>query len=212
MSTSELKTSSASIESALSETMKRINENAIRLFARRAEINWRIRSLQQVMRGLQELAAKGAFPEPGAQSTDAAPAKEQPMLHHGWLRCTGGEIEPGLLSGSKHATLKLARACRIALMEAGGAAPLAEIHARIDRRGSFSFADGESPDEAILCALNAMTDDGELRRLEGRNQFLWQRTGIGQEIDTSPEPRRSAIVRVIGPRRVRLSSRAMSSP
>jgi len=77
----------------------------------------------------------------------------------------------------------LSRACRIALMEAGGAASLAEIRARIVRRGSFSFADSALANTAMLRTLHAMSDAGEIRRLEEGPPSRWQRISPTGEID-----------------------------
>jgi hypothetical protein len=179
MPITESQTSSAAIESAVSETMRQMSASALDLLARRAEINGRIRRLQQVMRGLRDLAVRSAFNEHDPRSVDLL-ASETPEQRIGAL---GGVIDLSPPGGSTNTMAGLTRACRIALMEAAAFASLEEIHARIVRRGSFSFADSESPHEAIGRALNAMADLGELRRLEKGNHRLWQRIASAREID-----------------------------
>jgi hypothetical protein len=49
-------------------------------------------------------------------------------------------------------------------MEADGIASPKEIYRRITRRDSFSFANSEVAIPAIVAALDAMTNDGEVRR------------------------------------------------
>jgi hypothetical protein len=69
-------------------------------------------------------------------------------------------------------------------MEAGGAASVDEIRSRIVRRGSFSFSDSAFADTAMIRTLHAMSDAGEIRRLEDGPQSLWQRISPAGEIDT----------------------------
>jgi hypothetical protein len=164
MLASGLNASSAAIDTSVSETIKRINASAIDLVAKRSEIDLRIRLVQQVMRGLRYLEARQAFDGSYAQSLDSGRTKEPPARRNSRRRTDDGGALP-----------VLTRACRIALMEAESAASLEEVHTRIIRRGSFLFSDSESSAKAILSALNAMTDRGELRRLDNRDQALWQR-------------------------------------
>jgi hypothetical protein len=161
-------------QSAVSETVRRVNATAVDLLTRRAEINRRIRCLHQVVQGLRnlglrDLAAVTAEPETRVNS---------PRDH------TAGRRRSPLAGGSKHLLAGLSRACRIALMEASGAASVDEIRSRIVRRGSFSFSDFPFADTAMIRTLHAMSDAGEIRRLEDGSRSLWQRISPAGEIDT----------------------------
>ncbi len=155
----EFQTSSAAIESAVSETVMRMKASARDLLVRRAEINRRIHRIQRVMQGLRALAIPHACN--GSDARLAEPKRENAKR----------EMEPGL-----------SRACRIALLESS-VASLEEIRERIARRGSFSFAEPASPDAAIIRTLNLMVEDGEIRCLEIANQTLWQRIATAEAID-----------------------------
>ena len=75
------------------------------------------------------------------------------------------------------------RACRIALMEAGGAASLDEIRALIIRRGSFAFLESGSSDSEILQTLIRMGVSGEVRCLQNHPQPVWERIAPPEELD-----------------------------
>jgi len=172
MPTSRFQTSSATRESAVAETVKRVNAEAFDLLIRRAEINQRIRCLHQVMKALQELAANrtlnvcvAAHHAPVASPVNQSTPHRYSVV---WMRSP-------MPDRSQHLPAALMRACRIALMEAGGTASADEIRARILRRGSFRFADSGLADTAIIQTLNVMTDGGEVRRLEAGSQSMWQR-------------------------------------
>jgi hypothetical protein len=183
-------TSPAVSESAVSETAKRVNAKALDLLTRRAEINQRIRCLQQVIQGLRDLATSATFNGCDA----AAPARTlkrkrkrtMPGNNSTPRGRTVGPMRPPLPGRSKHLPAGLMRACRIALMETGGTASPDEIRTRIVRRGSFSFADSGFANAAIIRTLNAMGDDGEVRRLGDGFQSLWQRIALARESDTLP--------------------------
>jgi hypothetical protein len=168
MPTSVLNAPPATIETAVSATIECINASAIDLVAKRAEIDSRIRRLQQVVRGLRYLEARKAFDTRYAQPVDSDPSDADPSEEPPVRRNPRRSRDGGAMTA-------LARACRIALMEAESAAPLEEIQARIVRRGSFLFSDSESFAETIICTLNAMTDHDELRRFKNGGQLLWQR-------------------------------------
>jgi hypothetical protein len=183
MPATEFRTSTAVTESAVSETMKRMNATALDLLSRRVEVNRRIRCLQQVMRGLRDLAIKSAFNEHDGPSIDAGYARRRPFAGTTALRHTSRSTpDCRLPNSSTNVVPGLSRACRIALMESGTAS-LEEIRARILRRGSFSFADFRLANEAITRTLNVMTDDGEICRLEIGSQWVWQRIAMA-EVDT----------------------------
>jgi hypothetical protein len=179
-------TSPAVSESAVSETAKRVHAKALDLLTRRAEIKRRIRCLQQVIQGLRDLATSATFN--GCDT--AAPARANKRTRHGNNSKprgrTVGPMRPPLPGRSKHLPAGLMRACRIALMETGGTASPDEIRMRIVRRRSFSFADSGFANAAIIRTLNAMGDDGEVRRLGEGFQSLWQRIVPARESDSLP--------------------------
>lgn len=182
----QFQTSSAVSQSAVSETVKRVNAKALDLLTRRTEINRRIRCLHQVMRGLRDLATNATFN--GCDATPPACATERtgPGNNSTPREHTVGQMWSPLPGQSQHLPAGLTRACRVALMEAGGTASPDEIRTRIVRRGSFSFADSGSAEAEIIQTLEAMTDDGEVRRLDDSPQSLWQRIAPLRESDTSP--------------------------
>jgi hypothetical protein len=126
MSAIRFQTSSAVSERAVSETAKRVHAQAVDLLTRRAEINRRIRCLQQVMQVLRDLATNATFngygaegPAPARTTERKRPgnASEPPPGH------TVGQMWSPLPGQSKHQQAGLTRACRIALMEAATPRP-----------------------------------------------------------------------------------------
>jgi hypothetical protein len=120
----EFATSSAETEGAFSQTVKRMNAEALDLLIRRAEINRRIRCLQQVMQGLRELAPgaelDGRDARMGGSNTAGSnTATEQPRTpaDGAAIGQPGERIVFHLPGGPKPALPGLSRACRIALME-----------------------------------------------------------------------------------------------
>jgi len=182
-----------STEGAVAETVRKVNAQALALLSRRVEINRRILSLHRVVHGLRGLAtnaASGTYP-----STLAAPdravwtpsteqAKDEAGTHasNSSREHTVGRIRS---SQSKHDLAVLSRACRIALMEAGGPASLDEIRSRIDRRKSFAFSDSESAGAPLTRTLNRMRDGGEVRCITSGFQSLWRRVAPVSETDSS---------------------------
>jgi hypothetical protein len=71
---------------------------------------------------------------------------------------------------------ELERACRIALMEANQPASVEAIYARIERRGSITFAGYKRPFRAITLAMNALTKQGEASLLQesGSRRWRWE--------------------------------------
>ena len=169
-------TALAIAESAVSETVKRVNAEAFDLLTRRSEINRRIRSLQQVVQGLHDLVISNGTTTDGVQRE----SEEQTTF-----RRDGRFMRRTLRREPAHPQADLIRACRIALMEAGGIAPADEIRARICRRGSFSFSDSTFAEATIIRTLEQLEDRGEFRRVERNGQSLWQRLGAQEEGDTS---------------------------
>jgi hypothetical protein len=56
---------------------------------------------------------------------------------------------------------ELERACRIALLEAGGPVSVEALYDRIERRGPITFAGYKRPFRAIVLAMNALVKRGE---------------------------------------------------
>lgn len=167
--------SSALSRSGIVETVQRVESQALDLLIQRVEIDIRIRSLHKVVNGLRHMATNATFN--GCYAAPPTRAAEQTKKDNRTSR-RGREMERTLhpLPGwSRQMRAGLMRACRIALMEAEGTASLDEIRRRILRRESFSFADSTSADAAIIRAMRAMANSGEVRRLEGESQPRWER-------------------------------------
>jgi hypothetical protein len=179
-----LQTSPTMRQSAVSETVRRVNATALDLLTRRAEINRRIRCLHQVVQGLKDLGSRDLATITASHANTERPTAEAQTRGNSLREHTGDESLSPLAGGSKLMLAGLSRACRIALMEAGGAASLDEIRARIVRRGSFSFTDSAFAKTAMLRTLHAMTDNGEIRRLEEGPQSRWQRISPTGEPDS----------------------------
>src|SRR5579863_6923136 len=176
-------TTSVVSKSAVSETVRRVNATVLDLLTRRAEINRRIRCLHRVVRGLKDLNSRDLAAITASRANTERPIAEAETRGN-WLREHSGDRSrsPSAVS-SQRMLAGLSRACRIALMEAGGAACLDEIRARIIRRGSFSFTDSAFANAAMLRTLHAMNDAGEIRRVEDGPQSRWQRISPTGEID-----------------------------
>lgn len=190
------KLSSTLTESAVAETVRRVNAQALALLTRRAEINQRIRSLHRVVHGLKDLATNAACDPANSRLATADHAgwtphleqsKENPETRDGnsSREHTVERIRSRLPGESKHELVVLSRACRIALMETGNPASLDEIRSRIDRRGSFAFRDSESADAAMTRTLNVMRDSGEVCCVTSGSQPCWQRIAPVAEVDSS---------------------------
>lgn len=180
----EFQTSPTVSQSAVSETVRRVNATALDLLTRRAEINRRIRCLHQVVQGLKDLGSRDLAPIAVSRAHIGRSAAEPETRSDSPRQYSAGVRRSPVPDRSKHLLAGLSRACRIALMEAGGAASLDEIRARIVRRGSFSFSDSAFANAAMLRTLHAMSDAGEIRRLEEGSQSRWQRISPTGEIDS----------------------------
>jgi hypothetical protein len=191
------KLSSTFTESAVAETVRKVNAQALALLTRRVEINRRIRSLHRVVHGLRDLATGSTTGDPrnaastrlqrGNWTSHSEQSNENPETRDSKLSLehTVRRMRPRLPGESKYKLALLSRACRIALMEAGNPAPLNEIRSRIDRRESFAFPDSESANAAVTQTLNIMKDSGEVRCVTSSCQSLWQRITPAAEIDNS---------------------------
>lgn len=188
MAAIQSETSSTSGESAVFETVRRVNAEALCLLMRRSEINRRIRRLHRLMHGLRHLATKNeSSGDNGATQESAAnqPARKKSCCGSGPREQTAIERQPLSAAGFSNPLGQLRRACRIALMEAGGSASLDEIRSRIVRRGSFSFSDSGLSESAIIQALDLMATNADVRGLEIGPQSVWQHMTPAVEIDTS---------------------------
>jgi hypothetical protein len=179
-------TSSVETEHAVSETMKRVNAKALALLSRRTEINRRIRYLHKVMKALHDLSTNPSFNGSDGGPPKSAIERTRPVDNSASREPTTDQLRSSHPRQLQPPPTGLTRACRIAFMEAAGTASADEIRTRIVRRGSFSFSDSGSADAETIRTLTAMTDGGEVRRLAGSPQSLWQLTAPVSEGDTSP--------------------------
>ncbi len=191
---SDSEPSSAVTEGAVFETVRRVNAEALSLLTRRSELNRRIRHLHRLMHSLRDLADKTSLGASGRSSR----VEENRVLQAGAKQSTSQLVYPGSAprepdlsqnwqvpaGGSSRMQGRLQRACRIALMEAGGAASVDDIRSRIIRRGSFSFPDSGLSESAIIQTLESMAAIAEVRRLQSGARFLWQRITPATEIDS----------------------------
>jgi hypothetical protein len=158
-------TASALSESAVCETVKQVSARALDLLTRQGEINRQILHLRRMMKGLRDNSNDGPVAAPACVTI-------RKVLQG------VGQVQSPPLRDSRDRDERLARACRIALMEAAVPASSDELCKRIARRGSFSFTDAGSADAAITQTLEAMANSGELSRLEATPKGLWQRANL----------------------------------
>ena len=177
MSANRAQRLSSASEGAVSETVKQISAKALELLTRRNEINRRIGFLNNVMKGLQNVPTKTTHiswdlpPTASACAMEAIRSADSTKRRRTEL----ARIASFLRGPTRHVKGELTRACRIALVEADGRASIDEIRRRIVRRESFLFADPGSAKAAIHKTLKAMTDSGEVRRLDDGSNLLWLR-------------------------------------
>jgi len=120
-----------------------------RLLEQRSEVERRMRSLGCTLRGLQ--LGVGRRASDGMDRCRPGVSEGSLRLRGQWREQAGDR--PFRLRGRR---TRLARAVRIALLEAGGAASAEEIYARIVRRGSFFFGDTGVAVEEVARALEAV--------------------------------------------------------
>ena len=151
------------------------------LMTRREDLARRIRHLRQVTLGLREISSAPTFNHPGAQppslagyesGTASVPANRTAVS------ASGCHLQPSLQRKTDQVDVRLQRACRIALLEAGKPVSLEEICERIARRGSFSFANPEYANPFLLQVLNDMAEWGEVQLLESAACLRWERTAL----------------------------------
>lgn len=183
-------TSSAASRDAVLQTLGSMSAEALSLLARRSEINRRIRDIHQVLYGLDQLLTKAeqspsfaASPEPRPRDHIANwPPSQSSSLRK---RVAAFRRRPGQPCASKRVFARMQRACRIALMEAGGTASLDEIRDLMIRRGSLAFVESGSSDSAILQTLIRMRVSGEVRCLDNHSRPVWERTTPSEEVGLS---------------------------
>ncbi len=150
--------------SARSESIREPAEESVRgvvsimqaeldsLFEQTLELRHRIRKLRRTLRKF--LVTK-----------NSSRGRQSRKLHH-------SRAAASRANGHKIRTLHelLERACRIALMEAGGEASIEQIQSLIVRRDSFSFdALDDEPLAAIARTLQMMIQTGEVRCLSSED-------------------------------------------
>jgi hypothetical protein len=171
------------VESVI-ETVKRVSDEALGLLDRRSEINRRIRELHQLLHGLNDLSASAPR---FANANNRSPRREQltDERPHNGSRREGVAFSPACRNSRtpKHPHVRLRRACRIALLEAGGAASLEEIRALIVRRGSFAWLEPDSSCSAILHTLQQLRASGEIRCVKSNPQPVWECIPRADEAD-----------------------------
>ena len=91
---------------------------------------------------------------------------------------TRREIKKALPSKDKAnvAVVEVKRACRIALMEVSGPAPLDELYTRIQHRGSCNFSGSSHPLLLLRRALVDLETEGEVQVITIGGKVCWHRT------------------------------------
>lgn len=154
------------------------------LMARREDFARRIRYLRQVTRGLREISRAPAFTHLGEElpsSEGHGSVAASVSADRTTVSASGCRSQSSMQHKTHHVSVRLQRACRIALLEAESPVSLEEICARIVRRGSFSFVDPEYANPFLLEALNAMAECGEVQLLESAPCLRWERMAPLQE-------------------------------
>lgn len=175
MSANQLQTPAVGNAIAVYETVKQVNAEALDLLTRRKQLNQRISQIRRIMKSLGNFATNAVVGDSAPTIQVCATEFRTDTIPSGR---TCGQIESSLPGLSRPLKLALTRACRIALLEAGGTASTDDIRRLIVRRESFSFplAAYGSADAAIIQTLKTMAHSGEVRRIARTSESLWQRT------------------------------------
>jgi hypothetical protein len=184
-------TSSIVSHDAVHKTLSRISAEALSLLARRSEINRRIRDLHQLLHRLGDSSTESSIKTVRFMSAGAGTGwrsgnqtVNSPFCDKGSLpECSVLHRQSRSSSLSRNEFARLRRACRIALLEAGGGASLDEIRALIGRRGSCAFVESGPSDSVILRTLIRMRVSGEVRCLENHPRPKWERIASSDEVD-----------------------------
>ena len=166
------------ISGPLSDVVTQLRMELHNLRTNEKELRRRIHSINQVLRGLQDMTANPAV--------ESAPTNPQPQA------VVPDRVEPSLPAGARRLSnqmmASLQRACRIALLEAPGALSLEEVYARIVRRGSFPFANLEQASPSLIEVLGDMARDREIRCLESDACCHWERIATIDECPPTQTP------------------------
>ena len=176
----QAETSSFGNRDAVYETVNRISAEALSLLAQRSEINRQIRALQQFLHSLGAPTTKTPQHMRSGAETEWSPGENGSLS-----RRTSPHGRSRSRHLTKHVVARLRRACRIALLEAGGIASLDEIRILIARRGSFVFVGPGSSNSALLRTLIQMGLSGEVRCLANHPESVWAQIVPSGEADLS---------------------------
>ncbi len=174
-------------EAVLLDTFEGIRAEALDLLARRSEINRQIRGLYKFLHCLESLSVTNqrcTTVETGEKLTGIA-RTSVPSLSVDESRPVGQQLsrQTGPSRLSQHGRLR--RACRIALLEAGGTASLEQIRQLIVRRESWAFAESGATVQLIVETLHRMEMSGELRCVESHSSTLWEQVAALDDGDPS---------------------------
>jgi hypothetical protein len=186
MASSDYSAPPAGVQGSVSEVINLVDAELRNLLARREDVSKRIRSLHLAVRALQNFAG-------GPVSDHAGEIVEGPERHS--RTSSGTECVSHAIARNNSQTeardgvnsnQTLRRACRIALLETPEGLTEQDIHARIVRRGSFSFINAEFAQPAIFQELAVMSKQGEVRCFENGSDRRWQR--ISGDCDPNAAP------------------------
>jgi hypothetical protein len=167
--------SPASSDAPISEVVRLVHDEFHGLLVQREGIERRIRDIHKVVTRLRQFVRQPVTytrsdSPPRSPAFQYQTVESRHRIAQSW-QCTHEpcpRVEPDQ-------SLKLSRACRIALMEVDGPASLEQIRTRIVRREAFSFASQDGADELIVRVLNLMVRDGEVRYTDGTSGGRWDR-------------------------------------
>ncbi len=168
-----LPTKASDVSSAVPLLVDQLRTELSALNINKQEIRQRIQRLRRVIRCLQEVAKQSICGESNS-GLDASPPNQGDRVSE---ECSISVSQPGISFPRRKARvpdLRLMRACRIALIEASPAS-LEEIQARIARRESFPIPSPAWDRSALRRVLHVMTQDGEVRLLNGPRGCRWER-------------------------------------
>ena len=174
------------VESA-SEVLGAVIHELRELRASYKRVAKRIRVLRGAMHALRELDAQSCGDRPqqieGRIASWERASEPSAVLPSEDTICRTSPMQKRGIHDKRNADLR--RACRIALLETANAISDSELLTRINRRGSFCFADPDSAVLAIDQELTAMAEQGEVQAINSSSQRLWQR--ISSIRDSQPQ-------------------------
>jgi hypothetical protein len=172
MASSDHSGQTAVVRGSVTAVLQLVSVELLQLLVRREELAKRIRSLYTAVKSLEEFAA---HPPSNVAAVARKTMKEKPNPPEMSIA-----NPPESMDG---ASLRLRRACRIALLEADEPLSEQEIYERILRRGSFSFASADLACPAVLQELTAMAETGEIHCFRSGSNKRWRQ--ISREPDSS---------------------------